>query len=77
MPRFYVVATTIGIVWLGVYGTEGYREAGQHLAGLDQLAIGLLIFGCAALISLAKAGVLQSWTARFRERWKRQEVSSG
>ena len=77
MPGYYATAATIGVVWCGVYGTEGYREARLYLPGLDQLAIGLFFFGCAALISLAKAGVLQRWIGRFLERWKRQSVSSG
>ena len=75
--RFYGSASIIGVFWLGVYGTEGYTEARRHLVGLDQLAFGLFFFACAALISLAKAGVLRRWITALAAVCRKQPASPG
>lgn len=54
---FYAVA---GVAFLGlglIFGSQGYVELRQRLAGLDRIAIGLVSFLIATLISLGKAGL--------------------
>ncbi len=57
--------------WLSVVGRRGYAELRPSVAGLDQISLGLAFFALAALISLAKAGVLARWLITIRE-WARQ-----
>jgi hypothetical protein len=44
-----------------------YGRLRRLVVGLDQIALGLLSFALAALISLAKAGALQEWWSRRRK----------
>jgi hypothetical protein len=46
-------------VWTAVFATRGYEQLRPFLVGLDQLALGVLFFVLAALISLRKAGWLR------------------
>ncbi|HEU5115894.1 MAG TPA: hypothetical protein VFT74_04390, partial [Isosphaeraceae bacterium] len=57
--------------WLSVVGRHGYAELRPSVAGLDQISLGLAFFALAALISLAKAGVLARWLLSLRN-WARQ-----
>lgn len=64
--RFYAVAGIIAAAWASNLGSRSYVEAREHIAGLDQIAIGSLFFICATAISLAKAGILRRWWTRLR-----------
>ncbi|MEW4568704.1 hypothetical protein AB1L88_12635 [Tautonia sp. JC769] len=56
--RAFLVAAALLIGgWVCVYGAWSYRTLRRLVPGLDQIALGLLSFAVAALISLAKAGV--------------------
>ena len=54
-----LVAAVVG--WAAGAGWRGYRALREEVAGLDYLAVGLLLFPVAVLISLAKAGKLPPW----------------
>jgi hypothetical protein len=63
--RAFFAAAAVGLGgWLVVAGWHGYFQLRQILAGLDQIALGLVSFVLAALISLKKAGVLERLAAR-------------
>lgn len=44
--------------WLVVLGWRGYISARQVVAGLDYLAIGMILFALAVLTSVVKGGVM-------------------
>lgn len=77
LPRFHLASLAASGLWTAVVGTEGYSLARQHLAGLDQVSLGLLFFACAILISLAKARVLQRWLAELIRFWRTQFETTG
>jgi hypothetical protein len=52
--------------WAAVAGGRGYDDLRKEVAGLDYLALGLLLFPVAVLVSLGKAGVLSRWVATWR-----------
>ena len=54
--------------WLLVTGGHAYAALRRSVVGLDQIAGGLASFLLAALISLTKAGALQRWHARRRQK---------
>ena len=61
----YYIAAGVGLsAWLLVAAQRAYIDLRRLVAGLDQIAWGLLCFLLAAFISLAKAGVWQRWWAR-------------
>jgi hypothetical protein len=49
-------AGLILVAWLAVLGGRGYRALRQLAAGLDYIAVGLVLFSLAVLTSLAKGG---------------------
>jgi hypothetical protein len=51
---------------LVVVSWRGYGALRRLIAGLDQIAWGLLSFGVAAVISLWKAGAIRAWSDRRR-----------
>ncbi len=55
---YYASAAAVSGTWLAAAGWRGYILLRQLVAGLDLIAWGLAFFLLAALISLAKAGVL-------------------
>jgi hypothetical protein len=60
-------AAVVLACWLGATLYRGYHFLREVVAGLDQIALGLALFGVAVLVSLAKAGVLRRlppWAAR-------------
>jgi hypothetical protein len=59
------------IAWASVAGSRGYTQLRPLVAGLDQITLGLASFALAALVSLAKAGVLARWLAGLRK-WGHQ-----
>jgi hypothetical protein len=62
------VAAVVLACWLGVCGWWGYVSLRQLVAGLDYLALSLLLFTVALLISLAKSGFLTRRLAAPGER---------
>ncbi len=58
-------------VWFSVVGGQGYSKLRPSIPGLDQIALGLAFFAVAALVSLAKSGVLSRWLLALRE-WASQ-----
>ncbi len=52
------VAGAILASWLAVLGWRGYSALRQVAAGLDYIAIGMVLFSLAVLTSMAKGGVL-------------------
>ncbi len=54
--------------WLAAVCGRGYAALRQVVAGLDYLALSLLLFAVAVLVSLAKAGALRRWFAAWRGR---------
>jgi hypothetical protein len=53
--------------WLASAGWQWYLALRQVVTGLDQIVLGLVLFGVAILVSLAKAGALSRWAARREE----------
>ena len=49
--------------WLASAGWRGYCSLRQFAAGIDYIAIGMLLFSLAVLTSMVKGGVLSSRTA--------------
>jgi hypothetical protein len=69
--RPYLAAAAVGLSgWLALVGWQGYSGLRRVLAGLDWIAGGLVFFGLAAVISLAKAGVWSRVVAAARLRKK-------
>ena len=66
---YFRAAVVIASVWLGVYGTQEYRDLREHVAGLDLLAGGSVFFGMAVLVSLHKGGVAVCAIVRRLLRW--------
>jgi hypothetical protein len=63
--RLYLVnAAAIVTIWISLHGWRGYLTVRTLIAGLDQIALGLVSFLLAALISLGKTGALGRWIAR-------------
>ena len=60
-------AAVILVCWLAALGWLGYGLLRQLIAGLDFLALSLLVFALAVLTSLLKSGVLTRWHAANRE----------
>jgi hypothetical protein len=61
-------AVALVVLACGIGGAcwRGYRAAREVVAGLDQLCLGLALFGLAVLVSLWKAGALPRWVAAWR-----------
>jgi hypothetical protein len=55
--RCLLIAATSLAAWLGYSGVQTYQQLRRTLAGLDQIAWGLVFFLIAAAISLKKAGL--------------------
>jgi hypothetical protein len=51
-----------------VAGWRGYRVLREEVAGLDYLALSLVLLPVAVLVSLGRAGVLRRWVAAWRAR---------
>lgn len=65
--RGYMAAAAADLaVWILALGWQAYGSLRPFIAGLSQLAWGLACFVLAALISFAKAGILQTWLAGWR-----------
>ncbi len=65
--RLAMVSASVSLGgWLLVAGSQIYRQWRLAVAGLDQIVLGLVFFALAALISLAKAGVVTRWFLRWR-----------
>ncbi len=47
---------------------SGYRSAREVVAGIDQIALSLALFGLAVLVSLGKSGALSRWIAAWRSK---------
>jgi hypothetical protein len=62
------VSALVLVCWLGVCGWWGYGSLRQLVAGLDYLALSLLLFTVALLVSLAKSGLLTRRLAASGER---------
>lgn len=60
-------AGAILALWASIHGWRGYARARSTIGGLDHIVWGLVFFVLAALISLAKAGVLRRWSTRPRK----------
>jgi hypothetical protein len=65
---FFVAAAFALFCWAGRYGSLAYASLRSLIPGLDQIAIGLVFFVIAAVISLAKAGALESLLQRYRRK---------
>jgi hypothetical protein len=52
------------LCWLSTVAVRGYLSLRQVVAGLDQMALSLVLFAVAVLISLGKSGFLSRWLAR-------------
>ncbi len=65
--RLSCAVAGVVLAW-GIVGAcwQGYRAAREVVAGLDQIALGLALFGLAVLVSLGKAGALSRWLAAWR-----------
>jgi hypothetical protein len=61
-PSLVTAAVVLGC-WLGVTGWAGYRALRLVVVGLDHIAVSLLLFGLAILVSLGKSGALARWLA--------------
>jgi hypothetical protein len=60
-------AAVLVVGWLASLGWLGYGLLRQLIAGLDYLALSLVVFALAVLTSLLKSGVLARWYAASRE----------
>jgi hypothetical protein len=63
---FFVAAAANVSEWSLVTLSQGYWALRGVLAGLDAIALGLVFFVVAALISLGKAGLLSRWCAKMQ-----------
>jgi hypothetical protein len=64
-----VLATLVLACWLALLAWRGYIALRQLVSGLDQIALGLALFGVAVLVSLVKAGLPLRLAARWRKEW--------
>jgi hypothetical protein len=64
-PSYVAAGLALGF-WLAASAWTGYRAARHVVAGLDQIALSLALFGVAVLVSLGKAGALSRWVAALR-----------
>ncbi len=64
----FASAAIILIAWTATTGVRGYSNVRQHLAGLNQIVIGIFFFVLAMLISLAKTGIVRLKLARWLDR---------
>ncbi len=71
---FFAASGVILASLLIAFGSKGYLNLRQQLAGLDRIALGLASFLLAALISLGKAGLLRRWLPKSR--FHRPEVQT-
>ena len=62
------MAAVIFACWSIASGWQVYRFGRQIVVGLDYLALSLLVFGMAIVVSLGKSGLLSRWLASWRER---------
>jgi hypothetical protein len=51
---------------VAIAGWRGYDDLQREVAGLDYLALGLLLFPVVVLVSLGKAGVLSRWVTTWQ-----------
>ncbi len=70
---YHAAAIATLACWLIVAGWEIYALLRRGLLRLDQIAIGLLFFLLAMLLSLTKMGMPQRWIAQYR-RWVSVEL---
>lgn len=66
-PSLASSALSLGL-WTLAVGGRSYAQLRTVVAGLDQITLGLAFFALAALVSLAKSGVLPLWLAGLRKR---------
>jgi hypothetical protein len=59
--------------WLGMAGWRGYAWLRQLVTGLDQITLGLAVFGLAVLTSLGKSGLLSRLVLAW---WRRRPRST-
>jgi hypothetical protein len=62
-------AASAGLIlfaWLAAAFCRGYGSLRQVVAGIDYIAIGMVLFSLAVLTSMAKGGVLSGWIAGRR-----------
>lgn len=62
----YWVAGLLGVGWLFGASWRGYLSARQAVSGLDHIALSLVLFAVAVLVSLGKAGLLSRWLGNER-----------
>jgi hypothetical protein len=72
-PSFMVVGLVVAC-WLAGVGWQGYFYLRQAVAGLDQIALSMALFGLAILVSLGKAGLLSPWLPEW---WSKVPPASG
>jgi hypothetical protein len=65
-PPTLAIAGLIFVCWSLASGWQVYRVCRQLVVGLDYLAVSLLVFMLAILVSLGKAGLLRRWLAARR-----------
>jgi hypothetical protein len=64
-PSYFGAAAGLACGGVGACWT-GYRTAREVVAGLDQIALSLALFGLAVFVSLGKSGALSRWMAAWR-----------
>ena len=67
-PPTLAMAGVIFACWSIASGWQVYRVCRQLIIGLDYLALSLVVFGLAIVVSLAKSGLLSRWLASWRQR---------
>jgi hypothetical protein len=60
-PLALAVSALVLSLWLSAAGWRGYSSLRRVVAGLDQIALSLVLLALAILISLGKSGVLARW----------------
>jgi hypothetical protein len=63
--KHYLTILVAGLIltgWLTSFGWSGYRWCRELIAGLDYLALSLIVFVLAAAISLGKSGLVSRWS---------------
>jgi len=68
LPSLAMAAVAL-VFWLSMVMVRGYIALRQAVTGLDHIALSLVLFAVAVLISLSKSGFLSQWlAARGQER---------
>jgi hypothetical protein len=63
-----LVAALIVVLWTAVTGWRSYISLREVVIGLDHMALSLVLFALAILVSLAKSGTLTRWIVERRLR---------